>query len=192
MTRPATRLGKADSGYTLIEVVMGVALAFLVMQGVFNVMFHWENLFTEQVRQFTLDQSAERILRRLADEVRAADPTTISPTVLSNSSTIQFQRVTGFSGGSAQLGTTVRFGFSLAPGETANGVDQNGNGLADDGFITMQEGTATPIQLAGNVLGLRFTSTATGVTISTDVGMVGVKNNVSVKTFSQDVSFRNP
>ena len=188
----ADRLSSRKRGYTLLEIVMGMALAFLVMQGVFNVMFHWENLFTEQVRQFTVDQTAEKILQRLANEIRAAEPTTITPTVLSNSSSIRFQRVTGFAGGSVQLGVPVTFGFSLAAGETANGQDENGNGLADDGFITMQEGTAAPIQLAANVLGLRFTSTATGLTMSADVGMVGVKKNVSVKTFTKNVSFRNP
>jgi len=192
MSRPAIRLRPRNRGFTLIEIVIAMALAFLVMTGVFNVMFHWENLFTEQVRQFTVDQSAEKILQRLANEIRAADPATITPTVLSNSSSIRFQRVTGFSGGAVQLGTPVTFGFSLAPGETANGVDQDGNGLADDGFLTMQEGTGAPIQLAANVLGLRFTSTATGVTMSADVGMVGVKKNVSVKTFTKNVSFRNP
>ena len=188
----AKRVSSRNRGYTLLEIVMGMALAFLVMQGVFNVMFHWENLFTEQVRQFTVDQSAERILGRLAHEIRACEPATITPTVLSNSSTIRFQRVTGFSGGSVQLGTPVTFGFSLAPGETANGQDENGNLLADDGFITVQEGIATPIQLAANVLGLRFTSTATGIAVSADVGMVGVKKDVSVKTFTKNVSFRNP
>ena len=192
MSRRTARPLPRNGGYTLLEIVMGMAIVFLVMQGIFNVMFHWENLFTEQVRQFTVDQSAERILGRLANEIRASDPTTITPTVLANSSTIRFQRVTGFSGGSAQLGAPVTFAFSLAPGETANGADQDGNGLADDGFITMQEGTAAPVQLAANILGLRFTSTATGLTVSADVGMVGVKKNVSVKTFTKNVSFRNP
>lgn len=180
-----------EEGYTLIEVAVVLSMSLLIMQGVFNVMFHWERLFTEQVKHFTLDQSAERILQRLAEEIRSADPATLVPTVVSNSSTVQFQRVTGFSGGAAQLGSAVTFGFALAPGETANGVDQNGNGLADDGYITMTEGGST-IRLAGNVMGLRFTSTSTGLTISTDIGMVDTKQNVTVKTFIRDVAFRNP
>ena len=92
-----------EEGHTLLEVAVVLSMALLIMQGVFNVMFHWERLFTEQVKHFTLDQSAERILHRLAEEIRASDPTTILPIVVSNSSTIQFQRVTGFSGGVATL-----------------------------------------------------------------------------------------
>ena len=95
------------------------------------------------------------------------------------------------------LGTVTTLGFQLAPGETANGIDDNGDGRVDEGVVTYTytpaSGGPVTVQIGGNVTGLRFNSSGTGMgmLIAVDIGMSNRKGNLMQKTFTQEVTFRN-
>ena len=108
-----------------------------------------------------------------------------------NSSQIQFQRVVGYKDKAPVLGPVMTLGFQLAPGEAANGKDDNKDGRIDEGFIVYTIAGGPPIAFAGNVMAVRFTSTPFGMSFSVDVAVVDRDGLVIQKTFSQQVSYRN-
>lgn len=179
-------------GFTLLEMAVAVVALTLLLGGAFTVLFHGEKLFAQQMQQFSFDQSGRKVMDRLAEELRAAHPASLLPLLIANSNFVSFQKVTGFSGGAVQLGPRLTLGFQLAPGEVVNGLDENGNGVADDGFLTLTPTAGTPIRLCGNVQALRFTSIAGGMSYSADLAFKNEKGQVTQRTYTRQVAFRNP
>jgi hypothetical protein len=150
-----------------------------------------ERGFAEQTLHLALDQTGRRVADRLCQDLMQARAVTVLPLAMSDSDHLQFQRVTGYKNGAAQLGPVTTYGFELAPGEAKNGKDDNGDHRVDEGFIVQAEAGGTGVPIAGQVLALRFTSAAGGVSFAVDVGLVGRDGQLVQKTFVQRVTFRN-
>lgn len=52
--------------------------------------------------------------------------------------TITFQAVDDFAAGAVVLGNLNQLAFQYAPGEANNGIDDNGNGLIDEGGLAFE------------------------------------------------------
>ena len=120
-----------------------------------------------------------------------AERTSVLPLVLNDSEIVQFQRVTAFVDGVVVLGPVITIEFQLVAGETANGVDDNGDGRIDEGQIVFTETGNPPRVLAVNVVGLRFNSTADGLSFSTDFQLIDRDGRSIARTFTQEIGFRN-
>jgi prepilin-type N-terminal cleavage/methylation domain-containing protein len=178
-------------GFTLLELAIVVVVSSVLIGAAVTVVSKSEAAFADQVRELTLNQLGQQVTSRLATELRAALPSTVLPFTIANSNTIQYQKVVGYSGGSALLGPQVTVRFQLAPGEVLNGSDDNADGRADEGVVTYQEGAGTEVPIAGHVLGLRFNPTTAGISFAVDIGILDRDRTIVQKTYSQAVSFRN-
>jgi prepilin-type N-terminal cleavage/methylation domain-containing protein len=178
------------SGFTLIEVMVTVLMLGLVMGMVFSVLLSAERLFSDQLKQYTIDQHGWRIMDRLSEELREAYPLTILPLAISNSSFLTYQRVTGHLNGVPQLGPLTTLSFQQRADEIPNGVDDNGDGRIDEGFLAIREAGQPAIEIAGNVMGVRFSSIANGLSFSVDIQVADRERNLRQKTFTQEISFR--
>src|SRR5262245_17486932 len=69
-------------------------------------------------------------LNRIVSEYRLALSNTTS--VTNNGKTLQFTANGGFNGTGAVAGAVIRYEIRTDPKETANGKDDNGNGIADE------------------------------------------------------------
>jgi prepilin-type N-terminal cleavage/methylation domain-containing protein len=191
--RRASHNGKAArAGFTLVEVTVSLAILSLIAGGAFVVLVESQRLFTEQMRLYTLELAGRRVLNRLGDELRSADPGSVLPLVVADSSFLQYRKVTGFAGGVVQKSPLVTLGVELAAGESMYGADDNGDGLPDEGFLTYTEQGSPTIRISGHLLELRFNSTASGVAFSADMGIVNGRGEVVRRNFANEVTFRNP
>jgi type II secretory pathway pseudopilin PulG len=178
-------------GFTLLESAIAIAATLLAMSGIYSIVLSTERLFSDQMKEHALEQAGRRVMGRATEYLRAAHPSTIQPALLLNSSYVTFQEVTGFNGSVVELGPVTTLRFELAPDETLNGADDNGNGLADEGFLVLTPDGAPSQWLDGNLLGLRFTAVSRGIRCEADVGVFKQKEGLQTKTFSRTVTFRN-
>jgi prepilin-type N-terminal cleavage/methylation domain-containing protein len=180
-----------ERGFSLLEVLVVSSVMTLVLGGAFTVILRSERLVGDEILRYSLDETGRRVIDRLCDELRAADPSKLLPLGLADSSWVQFQRVTGYAGGVPQLAPPVTVAFQLAPRESANGRDDNGDGRVDEGSITLTVGSGSPVTLAGNILGFRLNGTTGGISFAVDVGLLDDTGALVQKTYQGQVSFRN-
>ncbi len=179
------------SGFTLLEAVIGLAIFTIVVGVAVSVALTSGRSFESQMQQYSIEQAGRRALDRLSSEFRHASMSTISPQPLVDSPRIEMQKVFGYQGGAALLGPLTTLEFQLVPDESPNNADDNGDGRVDEGLIVYTEQGADPIPLIGNVMGLRFTQTATGVSFSIDVALFSRDGGLVEKTFTGEIAFRN-
>ena len=149
-----------------------------------------EDHLSDDVIRLTVDETCNRVVNRVSEQLRQAYPGSVDPTVLDDSATLTFQKVTGYSGGTVQLGPEHGFEFQLATGESDNGQDDNGDGRIDEGVLVFTE-DGTSMVIAENVLGLGFTSAAGGISFSFGVGLVDRDGNVIQNAWTRRLAFRN-
>jgi len=167
------------SGMTIIEMAVTCLLMALVFGSLAMALASSRTVFERGSRTMTLEQDSSRILRRLTDALRGADAASlplVPPSPLS-SAVMDFQTQEGYDGktwtwsgprrlvfdpAAGTLSWIDDFGLptekqsvwarnipALFDGEIANGADDNGNGLIDEGgFCITRE---------GNLLVLRIT-----------------------------------
>ena len=189
--RRTTERARSLAGFTILEIAVTMAVLSLVVAGSMTLVLRIQLSYQEELQQYALDQTGRRTLDRLGEEIRGASLSTIVPAVLTDSPTIQFQRVIGYAGGAVQFGPAITIQHQPEPGETINGLDDDGDGRTDEGFLVYSEDGSTPFNVAGNVTGMRFNSTPLGVSFSVDIALLGRDSQVLLRTFTEQISFRN-
>lgn len=190
---------------------MVLVLLTIVFGSLTNMLLHSQIFSVEFTRQGVVEETGWRISARLGEDLYRIDVTTLLPIVIDNNSYIEFREVESIdvATGNPILGDYILIGWQAGPGETLNGLDDNGDGRIDEGFVSrIDRNKKTPFgaypalgqwksvgqrrvtQLAGNIIGVRFSSTGSGISYSVDVGLVDSDGNVVQKTFTQRISFR--
>jgi type II secretory pathway pseudopilin PulG len=182
--------GPRGRGFTLFEVVFVVGVALVVMGGVGTIILQSGRLFSDQVKRYSIDEAGRHLMDRLSEELRAADPTSIKPLALLNSTYVTFQKVLGFADGLPQLGLPATLELQAAPGETWNGKDDNGDGRIDEGFLVLTLTGGDPIRLAGNIQSVSFNPIPNGLSFTVTLGVTD-HGRLIQKTFYQEVNLRN-
>lgn len=180
-------------GFTLLELVISMALVVVILGGALNLVLKSTLALEQEAREFTLDQTGWRAIDRIAEDLAGAASMTILPVVIADSDWLQYQKITGYDevSGTPLLGPVTTIDVRPMAGETANGVDDNADGRVDEGFLTITVTGNDPVQIAGNVVGLRFNSTVNGVTFDVDIGILDRDGNVQQRTFTRELRVRN-
>jgi hypothetical protein len=193
---PWARLGlesvaQTEEGFTLLETVFCVGLAGIILAGVASVAMTSQDLIAEEFSIQGLDERGRRVVSRVVEELRQAVASSVRPLIISDSSYIEFQKSAGFSGGAVQLAPLMRIAFVPADAELPDGLDNNGDGLADEGSVEVQEGTNPPVRISENVLGLRFNRAGNQFTIEVDVAVRREDGDVATRSLVRSVTTRN-
>jgi type II secretory pathway pseudopilin PulG len=135
------RSAAGQAGFTLVEVVLGGAL----LAGLLLVAGLGTDQCLDMLRQRqaaeTVSSNASRALQKVASELAFARRDTLQPAILETqgSSSITFQRSLGVNGGAVQWSPRVTLAWELDPGEVDDGVDNDGDGLVDEGELVWTE-----------------------------------------------------
>jgi prepilin-type N-terminal cleavage/methylation domain-containing protein len=142
------RAGSTSGGFTLIEMAVSVVVLGLLMSvfGLITVSGH--NAYRATTLSNKADGSARRAIARISSELTTAGGSVMNPDPTSQFGVqqIDFQQATGVLNGNVTWGPVTRIGFEYAPGETDDGVDNDGNGLVDDGVVAMTRDLGGPNQ----------------------------------------------
>ena len=144
-----TRL-KRNGGFTLMEVVVSMAVlmfGFLMSMQILKDMS--DDIYVEQVqsdinkrvtgRLYDMVGEMQGLVLSDAELVIAQDGVTVAAGAQGNS--IAFRQVAGTdASGNIVYGGKIRYRWMISPEETAgNGIDEDQNGVADDGLIVREE-----------------------------------------------------
>lgn len=153
------------AGLTLIEVLITVAILGGLFASLVGILKQTNGAFQASSSFMQLETRGTRLLRQITRALRAADTGSLSPVVNPpfSSATLQFRTSEGFDGTDTSWSTLRQIGFDPATGqviwtddlgsadetqsiwtqaasprlegEAANGADDNGNGLLDEGGL---------------------------------------------------------
>ena len=183
-----------QNGFTLLELAAASVLVVVMLGATWNLMSRSQIFFDDQAQRLEVEVTGRRVLGYLTEELRVASSGSVLPAVLANSPTLQFQRVIGIDTANDSapiLGPVNTVEFALAPGENADAVDENGDGRADEGSLRHTIDCQPARVVSENILGVRFSSTARGVEIAVDVGVVDRNGLLIQQTFTEHVRFRH-
>jgi prepilin-type N-terminal cleavage/methylation domain-containing protein len=139
---------RARAGFSLLELSLAVAILLVALGAMTRVLQSGSTAFQEGADHAVLDGNAQRLLDRIVAELRDADATTLVPAATAplGASTLSFNRCLGWSAGAKTLGPTETLRIALDAGELDNGLDDNGNGLADEQRIEFVRDAAAPAE----------------------------------------------
>ncbi|MCP3920280.1 MAG: hypothetical protein GY711_32540 [bacterium] len=136
------RQTSSNSGLTMIEVCIGLMILTVVLGGAIMASERGAGVFRRSMTNSAVNSKSSRALDRIAREIVDASGDSMSPAspmAPFGTDTIEFQRVTGWDGADYILGPVIRIGFEPATGELMNDMDDNGNGLIDEGRVVRTE-----------------------------------------------------
>tara|TARA_R110002126_G_scaffold41590_5_gene120829 strand:+ start:14330 stop:14974 length:645 start_codon:yes stop_codon:yes gene_type:complete len=125
------------SGFTLVELMIGLPILIIVVGVAGLAAQRGTEAFGQSTAIDALDRRAGRAMTAMTEALHGSVSTGFLPDPVGNfgSSTLTFQRQTGYVAGAAVLGTPVRIERVAEPADPANGVDDDGDGLIDEGMI---------------------------------------------------------
>jgi hypothetical protein len=122
-----------ESGFSLVEIVIAAAILFLVIGSVTMMGVASDRGYRTGATVAQLEEQTALAIDRVSADLRVA---VLDSVELDGSGAVTYVQAIGFSGGPI-WSTRRRLAFELEPGELEDGIDNNGNGLADEGRIVL-------------------------------------------------------
>lgn len=136
----------SSGGFTLIEVLIGTLLlsGLLLVAGLAT--DRTLGMFRQRRAAQEVSAQAYRLLQRVSAEFAFARRGNLDPEPSSDlgSSTLSYQRCEGALAGVAQWSTVRTLRWELETGEVDDGLDNNSNGLVDEGALVWIENLGLP------------------------------------------------
>lgn len=131
--RRLTRRGPR-AGFTMIEMLFTVSILGVVLIAVGEMGSRSSDAFDTSSTHTLREQEVQRALERVVTELTGAASTTFLPDPSSEfgASDLSFRRPTSLLGGTITWSAPSRLVLSYEPGETNDGLDEDGDGLADE------------------------------------------------------------
>jgi prepilin-type N-terminal cleavage/methylation domain-containing protein len=148
-----TRLPDARSlaGFTLIEIAFAIAILALVMGSLVSVSDSTRKTYEQGVTSSLAQGAARRAMSRVASEFENGGLGTLLPAPIGvASSDIAFQVATGIDAntGLIMFGSSTRLRWVMESGELDNGLDDDGDGLIDEGSIVLTRNYLQPGEIS--------------------------------------------
>jgi len=155
------------AGFTLLEIAIYSALLVVIGAPIVSAVLTSTRTTTENDTFNRITERNRTALSRLEREVRTC--LTGSLVVGGSGGTLTMTPAVGFDGTAVIAGPAITCQFQLTSGETANGQDDDGNGLIDEGeLVRTDSGTGAQIVITGGIdlVNSGFVLTGTGVTVT--------------------------
>lgn len=147
MSPRTLRISGRRSGMTLMEIVLALSILIGVGGTIFLATQSLSSAFRTGTNLATLDSQARNGLDAVARLLEQAGADTLnapSSDPFSGEDEIVFQRALGFAGGAIVYGPVERVRVEPSPADPPDGVDNDGNGLVDEGQVVWIERDGEP------------------------------------------------
>ncbi len=133
------------AGFTLIELLIALAIMAIVFSSLALVMGSSLRLHVAGTFVSHLEAEVNRSMNRLARELMNTGVSVLFPDPgLVGNDTLTFQAAVGIVDEATVWGAPIRLAFEYDEGEVDDGLDNNGNGLIDEGRVVWTENPGTP------------------------------------------------
>ena len=138
--RKGTPSGHA-AGLTLVELMVAGALFILVMGSLGLVVDTSDRMYRTETVTSHLESRAGIVMEQLIKELRIAGIDTLVPDPIqaTGTSSMQYVQATGTAGNQVVWTPLRKLEFEYEIGEVDDGLDNNGNGLVDEGRLVLTE-----------------------------------------------------
>ncbi|MFT5289471.1 MAG: prepilin-type N-terminal cleavage/methylation domain-containing protein [Planctomycetota bacterium] len=141
------------AAFTMVEMAIAMVILSSVMGSIFYVLESTTQAFRTGSVVARMDTDMEYVLQKACDALRSSD---LTPAPNGTESGLDFQRAVGVDdAGTTHLGDPERIFFLYDDGELDNGVDDDNDGLIDEGNLYLvrdQDGMAQTELLARDVV----------------------------------------
>lgn len=147
---PSAPKGVPERGASLVELMIYLAVMAIVGVPVVMVTISLSRASAEGDMTTVIQERNRSAIQRIVSEYQESlkGTTTISP----DGKSLQFTSNGGFNGTTAIAGPVIRYEIRLDAKETANGKDDNGNGLSDEGtLVRIDRSTGQEVVLTNTV-----------------------------------------
>ena len=138
-----------SAGLTIVELALAALVFALLMGSVGIVSFTSFNAIRSTTLRTDVETKVQRAVERVAKEVITLGSIDVAtdPTAAGGTARLDFIPITGVAGNAVVWGTTTRLDLQYAPGELNDGLDNNGDGLIDEGVLVLVRDQGGPAQL---------------------------------------------
>lgn len=131
-------------GFSLFEVLISIALVASLLTGVFHLGSSSQQVADSSAKLAEIQSDLNVALERIRTVVRPAGRSTITPANPSGASQISFQEAIGFANGGIEFGELMQFALRPEAADPVDGMDNDGDGLIDEGELVFISGLGTP------------------------------------------------
>jgi len=133
------RMKSRIAGFTLVEATIATTILGLILGAIGLTALRGKENFRQGMTVAMLDARAERLLDRIADEVRYAgrDSLPVLPLPPAGSATIEFRACAGYDGGATLWTTRTSIARVADPRDPEDGIDNDGDGVVDEGQVVL-------------------------------------------------------
>jgi len=132
-------LRNARAGFSLLEAVIAAALLVLLMSSAMLAARGGQGAFRATQNATDVETRVRRALDRMAVELLSVGEEELlpNPTGQFGTSDLLFRRPTGLNGLNILWGDQNRLAFEQEQGESDDGIDEDGDGLVDEGRVVL-------------------------------------------------------
>ena len=127
------------AGFSIIELMIAMLILAMLLGVIGMAVMRGGGAFKQGVAASVVEAQARRAVDRIADEFAGARVASLAPVPAApfGSSTLDFDESAGFAAGQIIPGPTSRIAFRSHPSDPDDGIDNNGNGLVDEGQVIL-------------------------------------------------------
>lgn len=132
-----SRPHRSKAGFTLIELTVSVVVLALILGSVGLVSLSNRKAFRQGAGSADMEVQVRRAVDRVVQELMRSGVGVLTPDPVEGTGTddLTYQKATGAAGGATTWSTPFRLWWDYEEGEVDDGVDNNGNGLIDEGRV---------------------------------------------------------
>lgn len=140
-------------GHSLLELAAAVTVLAMVLGGLYSILGAGRGAVESGMRVGQVEQEVSRSVERVVRELTFAGAASLFPNPAApfGSASLDYQVNRGYAQGTVEWGTTTRIAFEYDDGELDNGLDDDGDGLVDEGVIVRVTALGTEEELRANI-----------------------------------------
>ncbi|MFN0006330.1 MAG: type II secretion system protein J [Planctomycetota bacterium] len=142
---------RSTSGFTLLELGIAVSMLGVLLVGAVSIFESTRRVHEATTTDVDLESNVQRTLERIADLLQRSRRSNVLPASPGaqapfSASQVDFTSVTSFVGGAAVWGAAQRIEFQYSPTDPDDGLDNDGDGIIDDGAVVWTTDLGLPTQ----------------------------------------------
>ena len=136
---PASESQRARRGLTMIEILISTFIFATVLGLIGLTMITGTGTYQSDMQTSQQYSKANSLLDHVVKEFAMVRTASLNPNPISpaHTSSLQFQQLDDYVAGGIVWSSLRRIEWQMATGELNNGLDDNGNGLADEGNVVL-------------------------------------------------------